>query len=118
MQSVMRFNDEVFYAIIHEKGLKPFYAVSNYGTVINRTNNREMTQTPDKDGYPRVSLMMETGKTRNFSVHRLVMNSIHPIENPEKFEVDHLHNVKYDNRDTQLQWVTHQENIRRAHNKS
>lgn len=113
MYSVMRFNDEVFYDINLE-GIKPYYAVSNYGTVINKLSGEEISQILTKDGYTRVSLASIDGSCKQFLTHRLVMIIHHPIENPENFEVNHIYGKKMDNRDSQLEWVTPKENIQHA----
>lgn len=47
--------------------------------------------------------------------HRLVMFTWRPIPNAEKLTVDHLNHNKRDNSLTNLEWVTQQENLRRAH---
>jgi hypothetical protein len=57
------------------------------------------------DGY---KILQLDGKTQR--VHRLV--AIHFIPNPEnKPQVDHINNIRNDNRVENLRWVCHQENM-------
>ena len=46
--------------------------------------------------------------------HRLVLFTWRPIPNAEKFTVDHLNHNKRDNSLSNLEWVSRQENLRRA----
>ena len=48
------------------------------------------------------------------SVHRLVMLTFKPIPNAESLTVDHLNHNKRDNSLNNLEWVTREENARRA----
>lgn len=109
----MIFNNEVFLDI-NLPDIVPIYAISNYGTVINKTTGNPLSMAYTEDGYLRVGLSNIYGKTSHFLVHRLVMMTFHPIENPERFEVNHLKGVKIDNRDTELEWTTGLENMRHA----
>lgn len=47
------------------------YAVSNYGRVINQETDRELTPTPDKNGFMRVKLS-RNGDSYTVYLHRLV----------------------------------------------
>ena len=48
------------------------------------------------------------------SVHRLVMLTFKPIPNAESLTVDHLNHNKRDNSLNNLEWVTKEENLKRA----
>lgn len=113
MINPLEFNDEI-YKDLNIIGIVPSYAISNYGTVIDKYLGCQVCQYMTVDGYMRVSLKTTNGGKKWFLVHRLVMITFQPIENPELFEVDHLYGIKNDNRDTQLEWVSGVENIKRA----
>ena len=61
------------------------------------------------DGYLSVCLS-KNGKTKTFSVHRLVAVAF--IPNPEnKTEIDHINAIRTDNSVNNLRWVSHKENM-------
>jgi hypothetical protein len=82
--------------------------VSENDNVFNVKYNRYLKQTIGSHGYLGVSLC-KNGTMRTYNIHRLVANAF--IENPEnKRNVDHINNVKTDNRVSNLRFATHQEN--------
>ena len=63
----------------------------------------------DRDGYLRLDLHAG-GKTRTFFVHRLVCQAFH--ENPDnKPQINHINEIKTDNRACNLEWCTCKQNI-------
>lgn len=92
------------------------YRISNLGRVMS-------LQYPSKpkilsasrvtvEGYPRVALRLN-GAQKEFRVHRIVQ--AHFIENPENLpEVNHKDGNKQNNVYTNLEWVTHQDNMAHA----
>lgn len=50
----------------------------------------------------------------NKLIHRLVMLTFKPIPNAEELTVDHLNHNKRDNSIYNLEWVTQEENLKRA----
>ncbi len=86
----------------------PNYSVSNLGSVKNNLTGRILKQCDDKDGYKIVRLSKDC-KMKTIKVHRLVAFAF--IPNPlNKNIIDHLNNLKDDNRIENLRWVTQQEN--------
>lgn len=82
--------------------------VSNQGRVRD-TRKRIIEPYIGHDGYQRIFF---EGHTKG--LHRLVMLTWCPIENPETMTVDHLDSNKRNNAVSNLQWVTETENKRRA----
>lgn len=85
------------------------YEVSDTGLI--RKNGKIINTYVDKDGYKFIPLTVD-GKRTTRRVHRLVLHAFNPCENEDKLEVHHKdENVQNNNLDN-LQWVTHEENIR------
>ena len=62
----------------------------------------------DRDGYLKLNLYAG-GKQKNLKVHRLVCQAFH--ENPDnKPQVNHINEIKTDNRASNLEWATAREN--------
>lgn len=106
------YNDEIFKDITLSE-IQPIYAVSNYGSVLNKVTG-EYLSVHDTKGYLRVGLRKINGGNKQFLVHRLVMLTFHYNPNHNNLEVNHIHGEKYDNHDLNLEWVTGKENIEHA----
>ena len=88
-------------------GYKNLYAVSNEGRVYSTRSCRCLNPKLSRAGYLRVNFAVG-GVMRTFSVHRLVANAFVP--NPDgKPTVNHLNEVKTDNRAENLEWATMRE---------
>lgn len=89
------------------------YEVSDSGEVRNVETNRILKSFDNKRGYLKVSLVGDDGKNHNVSVHRLVAASY--VDNPDpdtRTQVNHINEVKTDNRAENLEWVTASQNVR------
>ena len=95
------------------EGFNQRYSVSNTGHVRNNKTGRVLVNVKKDTGYTKVKL-----KGKNMAVHRLVMMTFKPIDNPEKYEVDHLDNDRANNRLDNLEWVTPSENQTRRFRRS
>ena len=90
--------------------IRPIYRISNYGTVINKVTGHTIKPHFNSCGYLRVTLMTNNGKSKKFSIHRLVASMFIPnIKN--KPEVNHItENCKTFNYYKNLEWTTASEN--------
>jgi hypothetical protein len=85
------------------------YEVSNMGNVRNRLTGKCLKQGLNNGGYYHVSLVSDCKKSKTLRVHRLVAGAF--IDNPHnKKIVDHINNVRNDNRRENLRWATNHEN--------
>jgi hypothetical protein len=85
------------------------YSVSNYGQVRNDKRNTILSPR-DLRGYKRVSLWYNK-KANDQRIHRLVAQAF--IPNPEnKAEVNHKNGIRNDNRVSNLEWCTAEENVK------
>ena len=67
----------------------------------------------DSNGYMRTMLVDDEGKTKTIKVHRIIAQTFNA--NPDGLkEVNHLNGNKADNRSCNLEWVSHQQNIRHS----
>lgn len=88
------------------------YGVSKKGEVINLKTQRILKLVKTPHGYLSVGIIFG-GKKRSFRVHRLVAQTF--IPNPEnKPQVNHIDGDKLNNDVSNLEWVTHTENIKHA----
>ena len=90
------------------------YYVNEKGTVINKKTHRIITGSADKDGYLRFRLYCPDGSVRTTSIHRVVLETFHPVENMEYLEVNHIDGNKSNNNLENLEWVTHPKNMQHA----
>lgn len=83
--------------------------VSNRGRVKNIDGKLLKVKTTST-GY----LAVRVAAKKAMFVHRLVMETWHPISNPEEMTVDHLDHNKRNNDIRNLEWVAEKENRKRA----
>ena len=92
---------------------KPFMRTLNgvkYPSVIKG----KILKQKDIKGYKNVCIIYDDGTKRTKQVHRLVMETFHPIDNMEQFQVNHKDCDKGNNYDWNLEWATNKENISHA----
>ena len=82
------------------------YEVSDYGRIRHKITKQLLKGTPTSDGYSRV--MMDYVR---YLVHRVVLQSWQPIDNCERFTVDHINGIRNDNRLSNLRWSSMEDNI-------
>ena len=91
-------------------GYEGLYQVSSEGRIKSLKWNKERILKPITDhyGYQGVNLYAG-GKRKMHKVHRLVCQSFH--DNPDnKPQVNHINEIKTDNRASNLEWATAMEN--------
>ena len=107
------------------KNYEGLYEVSNYGRIRsldrlvkdkirNRTRlfkSRILTNVCTNTGYHMVSLHKNNKRCERRTVHRLVMETFVPTENPT-WIVDHINGIRNDNRLSNLRWASFDTNNR------
>lgn len=115
------FSRDMLYNILHPVDTNGFHPIPNLdgyfasrdGRIYSNKWKRVIKPSLDSYGYEVVSIF-SGGRTtmKNMKVHRLVALTFLP--NPDGLEtVDHLNNIKTDNRVENLEWVTASENLHR-----
>lgn len=86
------------------------YIVSSHGNVKHIQKNKCLKLNITKHtGYIRIPLMQDNGKPKSFFIHRLIAFTF--LKNPNKLKiVDHINNIKYDNKITNIRWVNSSQN--------
>lgn len=93
------------------EGYEGLYAVTNFGNVYSYKSNRFLKGRNNGKGYLQVQLFKQ-GKGKSLYIHRLVAQAFLPNIFPKiDWDVDHINNVRDDNRVTNLQYVTRFDNI-------
>lgn len=101
------------------KGYEGLYQVSNMGRV---RSSSPQNKNPDKiksqgfnksSGYKFV-LLSKGGKITSHLTHKLVMTAFCPPPDTS-LVIDHINNIRIDNRLTNLRWVTRKENNSKPH---
>ena len=94
------------------------YAASKNGEVINLKKKKKIKITKDSGGYFKfIIFSKKVEKPINYYQHRFVFEVFKGVI-PRCFEVDHINNVKSDNRLKNLQLLTHERNVEKSKNKA
>lgn len=94
------------------KGFETFYEVSNLGRIKRIPKGNVLLVINSRGGYLR-SVLSAATRRKTVSIHRLVAQ--HFIPNPEnKPTVNHKDFNLQNNRDKNLEWTTHRENVQHS----
>lgn len=67
------------------------------------------------NNYAKARLMTTEGYATNVKVHNVVLSTFNPCDSTEH-EIDHIDGNRKNNALSNLQWLTHAENMRKARN--
>ena len=104
------------YRLVNLPDLKFPYEVSNYGNVRRLLPNGEYRQLNvfiDTKGYFYADLVHLNGR-KHHSIHRLIMITFYPIENPQDYDVNHIDSNRLNPFVGNLEWCNRSENIQHA----
>lgn len=88
------------------------YRVWSDGRIMGLGRNKYLKTRINKDGYEEVTLGDLSHRNSKIKVHRIVAQFFVPNDDPEhKIEVNHKDFNRLNNDYTNLEWLTHQENI-------
>lgn len=90
--------------------------VSSLGNIKAKKKLNRIDILIDNGGYPTVRIQGKN-KVRYVYVHTLVMKTFNPQKDYQGLTVDHINSNKRDNSTKNLEWVTEEENLRRAQEK-
>ena len=85
------------------EGYEGLYWVSDQGRVKNREG--KILKSQNKDDYLRITLSKNNIK-RKYFIHRVVALAFIPTSDPEKTQVNHKDENKFNNRVDNLEWCT------------
>lgn len=68
----------------------------------------------NRDGYV-FAVLGNGGSGKTAYLHRLLMLTFNPVENPRALEVNHIDGNRHNNSLDNLEWMTRRENMKHAH---
>lgn len=88
----------------------PMYSVSTEGRIMKNATRKIMKPSKMRNGYMQINLFTKDGRRKKELVHRLV--AITFIPNDKKLPaVNHIDRIRDNNHVSNLEWVTHKENV-------
>lgn len=99
-----------------QQGIPPFaYLIAEDGGVFSTESEDWLKPQPDKDGYQSVDLKSNGNRVR-IKLHREVAMTFLPPPQPGQTEVNHIDGNRQNNTLSNLEWVSHAENIQHRNN--
>lgn len=100
-------------------GINPYmYYITSSGRVISNYNNHAIYRKNGRytNGYQKINLTLADGREKTESIHRLVAMAFKPCPGMHNLEVNHIDGNKDNNHISNLEWVTHFDNMQHAFN--
>lgn len=96
------------------KNIKGFenYIISDSGKIVNTKTGRVLKQFLNPKGYSQIQLSTN-GLSKTISIHRCVWETYKSVI-PKGLEINHIDGVKTNNNISNLELVTHAENVQKA----
>ena len=87
------------------------YEVFDDGRIWSYSSKKFLKPQTLKGGYQQVCLTDNNGNKKNYYLHRVVWESVTGSQIPEGYEINHRSEVKTENMITNLELVSHKENL-------
>jgi len=94
------------------KQIEEYYTVSETGKVYSKVRNRELKPHLNSCGY--VMYFLQFPYKRWFTAHSLVAYK-YIGQRPDKHDINHIDNNKQNNHFSNLEYVTHSENVKKSY---
>lgn len=106
--------------------IMPYYAVSNYGRVMNIYSGKVMKPNYRPNGYEYYCFASKGEHQKKFNTNRIVMKTFDPRPNMDDLQVNHINGDKSQNYykkvmedgsvESNLEWMTPSENVKHSRN--
>lgn len=95
-------------------GFDGVYQISNLGNVLSFQKGKKSLLKPNADGWGYLQVIFHKNRKRfAIKVHKLVFESFIGVR-PKNMNIDHINNIKTDNRLSNLQLLNTRENVSKA----
>lgn len=106
----VKYNDPEIWASVAIPELS-HYSISNHGRLLNTLTGKYLKGTYNEDGYHRAELRTLDGKRKPHYLHRLVAGVFVSKRGPLCIEVNHKDGNRANNHWSNLEYLTHLENM-------